>query len=128
MAAILNRMNYNLKGANVVITDEIRNHIEKKLSALDKLVRGAGDPRVDVGIVYKEGESKTYCIELQLHASGVTEALQAEAEGGNLHEAIDVAVGELTRELTKKKKKKIHMLRHTGARVKDYLRGWRSRP
>ncbi len=121
-------MNYNIKGTEVVITDEIRSHLKKKLNGLDKLVQGAGDPRVDVGLVYKEGESKTYCVEMLLHASGVTEALQAEAEEGNLHEAIDVAVGELTRELTKTKKKRIHMLRHTGARVKDFLRGWRSRP
>jgi putative sigma-54 modulation protein len=121
-------MNYNLKGTNVSITDEIRGHIEKKLSALDKLVKDAGDPRVDVEVEYKEGEAKTYRAELMLYAQGVTEPLRAEAEGATLHDAVDVAASELLQELTKAKKKRIHMLRHTGARVKDFLRGWRSRP
>jgi hypothetical protein len=38
-----------------------------------------------------------------------------------------VAVAELTRELTNIKKKRVHLLRRTGVRVKDYLRGFRGK-
>ncbi|MEI6863880.1 MAG: ribosome-associated translation inhibitor RaiA [Candidatus Adlerbacteria bacterium] len=120
-------MNYNLKGTNVAITDEIRRYVEKGLNTLDKLVKSEGKPRVDVELEYKEGEAKMYRAELMLHAPGTTEPLRAEAERGTLHEAMDAAASELLHELTKTKKKRMRVFRHSAVRVKEYLRGWRDK-
>lgn len=120
-------MNYNLKGTNVTLTDEIRSHVEKKLGALDKFVKDAGHPRVDVELEYLAGEARMYRAELMLHAPGTTEPLRAEAKSPSLHEAVDTAAGELLHELNKTKKRRLHMLRHTGVKVKEYLRGWREK-
>jgi putative sigma-54 modulation protein len=120
-------MNYNIAGTEVHITDEIRTYVEKRLSALDKLLDEPDAARTDVHVRYMASEEKMYCTELLLHAPGTTEPLRAEATRGTLHEAIDVAAAELLHELKKTKKKRIHVLRRTGAKVKEYIRGWREK-
>jgi hypothetical protein len=44
-----------------------------------------------------------------------------------LHAAIDTASAEVVQELGRGKKKRIHVLRRSAHRVKEYLRGWRNR-
>lgn len=117
-------MNYNLKGAGFAVTDEVRSYVEKKLSALDALVR-ASAARVDVVAGYLEAEEKQYKVEMTLHDA--KEPLHAECRGSTLHEAIDAASAELVDELAKAKKKKLSNFRHSAVRVKEYLRGWRNK-
>jgi putative sigma-54 modulation protein len=120
-------MNYNIAGTDVHITDEIRDYVEKRLAHLDKLVDNPEAARTDVHVHYRKSEEKMFTIELLLHAPGTSNALHAKATTGTLYEAVDVATAELTRELKNTKKKRLHMLRHTGARVKEYIRGWREK-
>ena len=121
-------MNYNITTKHISLTDEVRRYLEKKLDPLDTFLRSAGNPRIDVDMQYKESEEKTYYVELMLHAPGTMEPLSAKATEATLHDAIDKAATELFREVNKTKKKRVHVLRRTGARVKDFLRGWRNRP
>ena len=116
-------MQYNLKGTNIDLTQEIRAYIDKKLAGLDPLL-GNEAARADIELQYLPNEEKTYRAELMLH-DGVL--LRAEARGQTLHEAFDRAVQELFIELSRGKRKKVRTFRHSAARVKEYLRGWRNK-
>jgi putative sigma-54 modulation protein len=117
-------MNYNIKGTGFDITDEVRTYVEKKLSALDKLaVRSTG--RVDVVLAHTATAQMQYTAEMTLHDAKMP--LHAEGHGGTLHEAIDVVSAELVAELSKAKKKRLSNFRHSAVKVKEYLRGWRSK-
>ena len=118
-------MNYNIKGTGVSITPEIREYLEKKLAALEKFVVQKDLARADVELQFLQGEARMYRAELMLH--GQEKILRAEARGTTLHEALDLSVGDMTREVTQLKKKRIHVVRRSAAKVKDMLRGLRDR-
>ncbi len=117
-------MHYNLRGTGVSITPEIRNYLEKRIRPLDKHVKDIDATRIDVELQYRESEAKMYRVELMLHDGAI---YRAEALGEQLYEAIDLAVGELSRVMTQGKKKRLHVLRHTAVKVKEFLRGWRKK-
>jgi ribosomal subunit interface protein len=121
-------VNYNIKGTGVSISDEIRGYLEKKLEHLEKFVRHVDAARIDVELEYDEvWDGPKYRAELTHHEPGLSQALRADVRGTTLHEAIDLAVGELTHDLTKTKQKKHDIFRRTGTKVKEYLRGWRNK-
>jgi ribosomal subunit interface protein len=115
-------MNYNVKGTNVTLTAEIHDYLSKKLSSLDKMTESHPDARVDVELQYLPDEAKMYRTELMLHDGSVW---RVEASGPTLHESIDTSTAELFHELSRTKKKKQHMFRHSAVKVKEFLRGWR---
>jgi len=116
-------MNYNLKVSNVDASDEVRSYLERKLETLDKLLgKREQSVRADIELAYLKTEEKQYYAECTLR-DGVS--LRAKALGSSLHEAIDKLVAELSHELTRAHKKRLHVLRHSAVRVKEYLRGWR---
>lgn len=120
-------MQYNLKGTDVELTQEIRSYLEKKLSALDKYVRRAEGARVDVELKFKPlWDGQRYGAEFTYHEPG-SEVMRVEARGDALHEAIDLVSAELSREMTTHKKKTTDVLRRGALQVKEYLRGWRDR-
>ena len=118
-------MNYNIKGTEVHITDEIRTYLEKKLTHLEKFVPNASASRADVELKYLSSEAKTYCAEVMLHSPHLKQSLRAEASGSTLYEAIDKVTAELQTELTRTKKKRLQNFRHSAVKVKEFLRGWR---
>ncbi len=118
-------MNYNIKGTDIPVTDELRAYVEKQLANADKFVNGDTTAHADVELQYLEdGRSGKYKAEFTLSLGG--QVYRAERWGGTLHEAIDIAGGELVLELSRNKRKKQSVLRRTSLRVKEYLRGWRS--
>ncbi len=119
-------MNYNIKGTSIDISDELRSYVERQLAHAEKLLVGEAPPHADVELGHlPEGRSDKYRAEFTLSSGG--QLYRAEAWGGLLHEAIDVAGAELVAELRKNKKKRLRVFRHTAVRVKEYLRGWRER-
>lgn len=117
-------MNYNIKGTDVPVTDELRNYTEKQLAHADKFLANDPTAHADIELAYlPDGRSAQYRAEFTVSASG--QVYRAERWGTTMHEAIDVAGGELASELSKDKKKKLSMLRRTSVKVKEYLRGWR---
>lgn len=118
-------MNYNIKGTDLDISDEIRTYVEKKLSASEKFIQDA-PAHVDVELQYiANQESKKYRTEFTLALGGGVH--RVEAHGDTLHEAIDIAAGELARDLSQIKKKRQHIFRRSAMRVKEYIRGFRSK-
>ncbi len=118
-------MNYNIKGTEVALTDEIRTYLEKKLTHLEKFVHNPSVSRADVELEYLPSEAKMYRAEVTLHEPSLKQPLRAEATGSTLYEAIDKVEGELTSELTRSKKKKLQNFRRSAVKVKDFLRGLR---
>lgn len=117
-------MNYNIKGTGLAITDELRSYVERQLAHADRFCVDDTTSHADIELQYlEEGRSGKYRAEFTLSCGG--DVYRASAWGATMHEAIDVAGQELLTELRKNKDKKIHILRHTGVRVKEFLRGWR---
>lgn len=118
-------MNYNIKGTDLTLSDEIRSYVEKKLGAADKFLGNDSTALADVELQYlEEGRSGKYRAEFTVSVGG--EVHRASSWGGSLHEAIDLATGELVHELSRDKKKKLSVMRRTSVKVKEFLRGWRS--
>jgi ribosomal subunit interface protein len=117
-------MNYNIKGTGLSVTQELRDYVEKKLAQEEKFLGRDSTAHLDIELQFAEGErGKKYRAEFTLGAHG--ELYRAQARGDSMHEAIDIAINDLTRSLTQAKKKRIRVLRHSAARVKDFLRGFR---
>ncbi len=114
-------MEYNIKGTGLEVTPEIRGYVEKRLRALDKFTGTGVDARADVEVEFLKGEAKEYRAELMVYAPGV-EVQRVEVRGAALHEAIDIAVGEMSRELDKNKKKRQHLFRRAAGQIKNALR------
>lgn len=118
-------MNYNIKGTEVPVTDELRSYVERQLAHADKFVGGDPTAHTDVELQHlPEGRSGKYRAEFTLSIGG--EVCRADRWGGTMHEAIDLAGAELVSELSRNKKKRQSILRRTSLRVKEYLRGWRT--
>jgi putative sigma-54 modulation protein len=117
-------VNYNVKGTGLDITDEIRTYIEKKFSHVDKYLDGDSTKHADVELQYQTSEDRQkWRAEFTFSTKG--EVYRAEALGGSLHEAIDVAISELNHELSKHRKRGISRVRHGAAKFKDFIRGFR---
>lgn len=117
-------MLHNLKATGLDLSSEVRSYVALKLGLLDKLLEGE-ESRADVELEYLESEEKSYRAELMVHDGAL---FRATARGKSLHEAIDLSIEELRREISKQKKKNVRMLRHGALRLKEFVRGWRRRP
>jgi ribosomal subunit interface protein len=119
-------MNHNITGTGLSITPELREYVEKKLAQEEKFLQRDSSAHVDVELQFAEGErDKKYRAEFNVSAK--TGFFRAQAHGDSMHEAIDLALGELTRELTRAKHKRMRVFRHSAGKVKDFLRGFRGK-
>jgi ribosomal subunit interface protein len=120
-------LNRNIKVTGLELTPELHEYVDKKLAHAEKFVNGDTAAHADIELEHKpQGRSKKYRAECTLALSGGVYRISEWGE--TMHEALDVMVGELVRELTQDKKRRLHTLRKSASRVKEYLRGWRSRP
>ena len=118
-------MNYNIKGTALAVTDELRAYVERQLAHADKLIHDSA-AHADVELAFDEvRDGPKFRAEFTLEHHGAL--YRASAWGGTMHEAIDIAGGELMSELRKAKSKRLHMFRRGATRVKEYLRGWRNK-
>jgi len=116
-------LNYNIKGTGLDISDELRGYAEKKLQHAEKFLRNDPSARADIELEHQAlRDGGHYRAEFTVSFSGAV--YRAESWGTSCHEAIDLAAGELVNELGRNKKKRLHLLRRSAAKVKDYLRGW----
>ena len=120
-------MNYNIKGTALDISPEVREYIEGKLAHIDKFFVGDSGARADVEVEHLLGEqNKKYRAEFGV-VSGAG-SFRAEARGEALHEAVDLAIAELIKEIDRTHKRGLKLFRRGAARMKDVMRGFRSQP
>ncbi len=119
-------MNYNIKGTDLAITGELRGYVEKRLLQADKFLRGDASAHGDVELQYSSmRDGGKYRAEFTVSATG--NLYRKDAWGETMHEAIDLAIAGLVKELRQHKQKQLHIVRRSAARVKDVLRGLRER-
>ena len=117
-------LNHNIKGTGITVSDELHSYAKRRLSNAEKFLQQDPSVHVDIELEYsalRDGEK--YRAEFTVAASG--HIYRASKWGESMHAAIDLAVGELVAELGRNKKKRLHVLRRGGHRIKEYLRGWR---
>ncbi len=118
-------LNYNIKGTGLEISDELRAYAVKKLSNAEKFIHNDSSAHADIELEHetmRNGDRNR--AEFTVTAAGGLH--RAESWGETMHAAIDLAIAELLTELSRNKKKRLHVVRRGAQRVKDYLRGWRS--
>ena len=119
-------VNHNIKGTALAVTDELRSYVEKKLGSAEKFLAGDSTAHADVELEYSQlRDGPKYRAEFTLSAKG--EVYRAEEWGTTMHEAIDLAAGQVVKELWRKKKRHLALVRRGGAVVKDVIRGFRDR-
>lgn len=118
-------MQITYKGTNYEITADIRAFAEKKFNALTKFTGDDDQLYVEFGRetgAHQHG--RIWRAELNLDKEGAR--FRATATEETLENAIDRAIGDLSRELRSAKTKKHGFIKRGGAAVKSMLRGFRS--
>lgn len=121
-------MRKTIKATNFVLTDAISSYLDKRLSALARYV----DPKDDSAIIdieigkttnhHKSGD--IFRAEANFHMKGID--VRAEAETGDLYSSIDQMKDELVELLRTKKHKKLDIVRRSGLKLKNFLKGFRN--
>ncbi|TDL98926.1 ribosome-associated translation inhibitor RaiA [Macrococcus brunensis] len=101
---------YEIHGENIEVTDAIRNHIEEKLSKLERYFANVPDANAHVKVkTYQDSRSK---IEVTIPLKNVT--LRAEERHDDLYAAVDLIVEKLERQVRKHKTKVNRKFREKG--------------
>ncbi|MDP4020936.1 MAG: ribosome-associated translation inhibitor RaiA [Candidatus Adlerbacteria bacterium] len=119
-------INHNIKGTGLSVTDELRTYVEKGLAGAEKFLAGDSTAHANVELEYSHlRDGGKYRAEFTL-SSGAN-VYRAEEWGSTLHEAIDLASGQLAKEIRRTKKRHLALVRRGGAIIKDVIRGLRDR-
>ncbi len=116
-------LNYNIKGTGIDISDELRSYVERQLTHAEKFLKGDSTTHVDVELEHHaHGEGERNRAEFTVSVGG--DVYRAESRAETIHAAIDIAAAELQTELSREKKKRLHLVRRGAQKIKNYLRGW----
>ncbi|MCH7530038.1 ribosome-associated translation inhibitor RaiA [Patescibacteria group bacterium] len=122
-------MHINIKATHITLTPEASEYLDKRLASLEKLV----DPNdtsamadVEVGKTTMHHQSgDVFRAEINIRTAG--KQFRAVAEEGTLYSAIDKARDEILREMRRNKQKRLHLLKRSGAKVKEFTRDLQAR-
>ena len=110
------------------LTDAVRDYLQNKIDMLDKFVHN-DDESVDMKVIigrqnnhHNKGNEVYFC-ELNLHMAG--KDFNLKADEADLYSAIDAAKDEMARVLSQYKDKKSSFVKRGGAKVKEFLRGFK---
>lgn len=108
---------YEIHGDNITVTDAIRNHIETKLSKLERYFTNVPDATAHVKIkTYSNSSTKA---EVTIPMKNLT--LRAEEKHDDLYAAIDLIVEKLERQVRKHKTKVNRKFREKGVEKDIFL-------
>lgn len=123
-------MKINIKATNFELTEAIRNYVEEKLGALEKMLPVGDDSvmaDVEVGKINKHHQhGQVFKAEVNLHFKH--HYLRAEAFHEDLYAAIDEMQDEIARQINTSIEKRHTLMRRGGRVLKNMLRGaafWR---
>ncbi|MDO8655842.1 MAG: ribosome-associated translation inhibitor RaiA [Nanoarchaeota archaeon] len=122
-------MNTNIKTTNLTLTPAITDYTNKRLSKIMKILRNDPSARCDVELgKTTDHHQKGDIFRAEMHVVGKNLNAYASSEEKDLYTAIDSVREEILQELRTEKGKKISLIRRSGIRVKDMLKGlwpWR---
>ncbi len=118
-------MNIQIKATNISLTDSITDYVTKKLKSIERFV-DAENPdavcHIEVGKTtahHKNGD--VYRAEVRIALPG--REVYVATEEQDLYAAIDAIKDDAQHALTSSKDKKKSMMRRSGAKIKDMVRG-----
>lgn len=110
---------------SVILTDELTQHIDKKIQKLNTFLKNDSTALIEVEIgTTSNGQRTGDVYRGEIHATFGGGDVYAEATHNTMHGAIDSAVSEARRELRKKLGKSRTLLRRGEAQVKDFFRNF----
>ncbi len=126
-------MRINIKATGTTLTPSISEYIEKKINMLEKFFQEGARPdepfgrealiNVEVGRTTKHHKSgDIFRAEIRINYEG--QEYYSVAEEEDLYAAIDEVKDEIVHEMTSRRKKTFHLMRHGGAKIKNLLKGY----
>ena len=118
-------MRINEKGVNMQITPDIKDYLYKKLEHLEKFLNPNDESvlcEVELGKISKHHKNgDVFRTEINLHIAGKN--LRAVSEMDELFSSIDMAKDEMVRELQTNKDKRVSLVKRSGAKIKNIIKG-----
>ncbi|WP_046174401.1 ribosome hibernation-promoting factor, HPF/YfiA family [Domibacillus indicus] len=109
-------MNYNIRGENIEVTPAIREHVEKKISKLERYFTETPNANVHVNLkTYNNTNAK---VEVTIPMKNLV--LRAEERNPDLYAAVDLITDKLERQIRKHKTKVNRKFREKGE-PQDYF-------
>ena len=116
-------MQVQTKTTGIALTPDIAAYLEKKTTALERLVSPQAKLYVELARETEHHEKGTiYRAEFNFHSPG--KDARAVGESADILSAIDQAKDELAEQLRTKKDKDKTLFRRGAKQVKDYLQSW----
>ncbi|MFA6294883.1 MAG: ribosome-associated translation inhibitor RaiA [Candidatus Paceibacterota bacterium] len=117
-------MNTNIKTTNIVLSPAISDYVTKRLEKIEKIMSGDQSARCDVELAKTtDHHQKGEIFRAEIHIIGKNLNIYVSSEKNDLFTAIDSVKDETLQELISKKGKKISLIRRSGTRVKNILKG-----
>ena len=92
-------LNFNIRGENIEVTPAIRDHVENKVTKLERYFTNGADATANVNLkVYNDKQTK---VEVTIPMKNLT--LRAEERHNDLYAAVDLIVDKLERQIRKYK-------------------------
>ncbi|GBF76272.1 ribosomal subunit interface protein [Paenibacillus sp. 598K] len=103
-------MQYNIRGKNIPVTDALRDHVEKKLSRLDRYFEEPLNAEATVTLSVTRNRQS---VEVTIPLTGLM--LRAEDRNDDMYAAVDLVVDKLERQIRKHKTKLNRKFRQEGS-------------
>ena len=117
-------MNTNIKTTGVTLSPSISDYVTKRLKKIEKLLDKDTAVQCDIELGRASGHHhKGEIFKAEIHVVGSGKNCYASSEKEDLYAAIDDARDEILRELKAAKGKRISIIRRSGARVKNMIKG-----
>lgn len=112
----------NIKATNYELTDFIKDHLQKKLSLLEKVIPNDASVTCESELekLSAHQTGRVFRAEVNMLIDG--KLYRAEATEENMEDAIDIAKDELKREIRRSIDKRQSLMRRGGKKLKDMLR------
>ena len=125
-------MQINVLGKNIILTDDIKDYVIKKVTNLEKVLSGIEEKGGKVNVNFEVSKSSNH------HKSGDVfhadclinmqgEKFYSSADEEDVYRAIDSVKESLFREISKNKTRKLTLFKRGAARVKKMMKGLSSR-
>ena len=119
-------MRKTIKFTGMDSTSQMTDYLERKIDSLDRLIDSADTSvlaQVEVGkITEHHNKGEIFRAEINLHIAG--NDFRVECTADTLYSAIDLAREQLYHELQSHKRRKISLMRRSGAKIKSLLKGF----
>lgn len=106
-------MKFNIRGENIEVTEALKDHVEKKLSRLERYIEAPPTSEIHVTLSVAKGMQT---VEVTVPLIGFM--LRAEEKHADLYAAVDLVVDKLERQIRKAKTKANRKVRQAGS-LKD---------